>query len=117
MGIGITGISKARLVACSRDYVEGEYDMCLEEHYTVDPPSRGRDRVKPGCYVAVRGGRTFSLNFSHGGYSGWIRRLITRPRGGEALPPDTGTNSAQARENEQAKGNRRTSAIWARYDG
>ncbi len=75
MGIGITGISKAKLVPCSGDYVEGEYDVCLEEHYTVDAPSRGRDRVKPGCYVAGRGGRTFDLDFSYGGYSGWIRRL------------------------------------------
>jgi hypothetical protein len=98
MGIGITGISKAKLVPCSRDYVEGEYDVCLEEHYTVDAPSRGRDRVKPGCYVAGRGGRTFSLDFSYGGYSGWIRRLIARPGGGEPLLPDARANCARARE-------------------
>ena len=36
MGIGITGISKAKLVPCSGGYVEGEYDVCLEEHYTVE---------------------------------------------------------------------------------
>jgi hypothetical protein len=53
MGIGITGISKAKLVPCSGDYVEGEYGVCLEAHYTVDAPSRGRDRVKPGCYVGT----------------------------------------------------------------
>ncbi len=34
--------------------------------------------------------------------------IVTRPRGGEALTPDAGTNSARARENEQAKGNCRT---------
>jgi hypothetical protein len=75
MGIGITGISKAELVSCSGDYVEGEYDVCLEEHYTVDAPSRGRDGVKPGCYIAGRGGRTFSLDFNYAAYDGWIRRL------------------------------------------
>jgi len=75
MGIGITGISKAKLVPCSGDYVEGEYDVCLEEHYTVDAPSRGRDRVRPGCYVAGRGGRTFSFDFSYSGYDAWIRQL------------------------------------------
>jgi len=75
MGIGITGISKAKLVPCSRDSVEGEYDVCLEEHHIVDAPSRRRDGVKPGCYIAGQGGRTFSLDFNYSAYSGWMRRL------------------------------------------
>jgi hypothetical protein len=75
MGIGITGISKAKLVSCSGDYVEGEYDVCLEEHDTVSTPGQGKDAVKMGCYIAGRGGRTFSLDFNYAAYNGWIRRL------------------------------------------
>jgi len=75
MGIGITGMSKAKRVACSGGYVEGEYDMCLEEHLTIDAPARGRDGVKPGCYVVGRGGREASLDFNYEGYNAWIRRL------------------------------------------
>ena len=75
MGIGITGISKAKCVPRSGDYVEGEYDVCLEEHLIVDTPSRGRDGVKPGCYIASRGGRTFDLDFNYGAYSAWIWHL------------------------------------------
>ncbi len=75
MGIGITGMSKAKRVACSGEYVEGEYDVCLEEHLTIDAPARGRDGVKPGCYIVGPGGRESSLDFNYAGYSGWIRRL------------------------------------------
>lgn len=31
--------------------------------------------MKAGCYVAGRGGRTFSLEFNYFAYDGWIRRL------------------------------------------
>jgi hypothetical protein len=75
MGVDITGISKAKRVLCSGDYVEGEYDVCLAEHYTVDVARRGRDGVKPGCYVMGPGGRGSSLRFSYAGYNRWIRRL------------------------------------------
>lgn len=76
MGIGITGISKAKLVLCSGEPVEdNEYDVCLHEHYTVDEPSRGKDRVKPGCYVPGREGRKSSLDFNYAAYDRWIRRL------------------------------------------
>jgi hypothetical protein len=75
MGIGITGISKAKLVLCAGEYVDGEYDVCLEEHLTLDAPSRGRDGVKAGCYIVGRGGRTFSLDFGYAAYSGFMRRL------------------------------------------
>jgi hypothetical protein len=57
MGIGITAMSKATRVSCSGEYVEGEYDVCLEEHLTIDAPARRRDGVKPGCYMVGRGGR------------------------------------------------------------
>jgi hypothetical protein len=75
MGIGITGISKAKLVPCSGEYVEGEYDVCLEEHITVDAPSGRRNGVKSGCYIVGRGGRTFDLDFGYAAYSGFVRRL------------------------------------------
>lgn len=75
MGIGITGMSKAKRVACSGEYVEGEYDVCLEKHFTIDPLSRRRGEVKPGCYKVDRGGRTFDLEFGYAAYDGWIRRL------------------------------------------
>jgi hypothetical protein len=75
MGIGITGISKAELVRCSGEYIEGEYDVCLEEHFTVDAPFRRRNGVKSGCYIVGQGGRTFDLDFGYAAYSGWVRRL------------------------------------------
>jgi hypothetical protein len=75
MGISITGMSKAKRVACSGEYVEGEYDVCLEEHLTIDAPSRGRGGVNPGWYVVSRGGRATGLEFNYDAYDGWIRRL------------------------------------------
>ena len=75
VGIGITGMSKAKRVACSGEYIEGEYDVCLETHFTIDPLSRRRGGVKPGCYMVDRGGRTFDLEFGYAAYDGWIRRL------------------------------------------
>jgi len=75
MGIGITGISKAKRVLCSGEHVEGEDDDCLKEHLTIDAPARGRDGVKPGCYIAGRGGRETSLDFNYAAYDGWITRL------------------------------------------
>ncbi|MGP0069714.1 MAG: hypothetical protein ACLQGP_39700 [Isosphaeraceae bacterium] len=76
MGIGITGISKAKRVPCSGEPSEDdEYDVCADEHITVDVPSRGRDRVKMGCYVPGPGGRMASLDFNYFAYDGWIRRL------------------------------------------
>jgi hypothetical protein len=57
MGIGITGISKARLLPCTGG--EENDPECAEEHTTVDTPGRGRgkDVVKTGCYVPGQGGR------------------------------------------------------------
>jgi hypothetical protein len=75
MGIGMTGMSKAVRVPCTGEYVEGEYDVCLEEHLMIGVPARGKDGLKPGCYIAGKGGRTFDLDFSYAGYDMWIRRL------------------------------------------
>jgi hypothetical protein len=77
MGIDITGISRSEWVSCSGEPPEDEdeYDVCAEEHITVDGPSRRRDRVKRGCYVVGRGGRKSSLDFNYFAYDGWIRRL------------------------------------------
>lgn len=75
MGIGIIGISKAKRVACTGEYVEGEYDVCLEEHNTVQSFSSGRDRLKPGCYIVGRGGRAFDFDINYAGYDAWIRNL------------------------------------------
>ena len=75
MGIGITGISKAALLPCTGG--EENDPECAEEHITVDTPGRGKgkDAVKPGCYVPGRGGREYSLEFNYAAYDGWIRRL------------------------------------------
>ena len=73
MGIGITGMSRAKLLPCLGD--ESCDPECIEEHLTVGTPGRGRDAVKMGCYVAGRGGRTFDLDFNYAGYNDWIRRL------------------------------------------
>ncbi len=78
MGIGITGLSKAKLVPCTGAYDDDDgYDECAEKHTTVDPPGRGKgkDAVKEGCYVPGPGGRECSLDFSYIAYDGWIRRL------------------------------------------
>lgn len=79
MGIGITGISKAKLVPCSGEPPEDEdaYDVCFEEHTTVQvhPRGRGPDRVKMGCYVPGPGGQESSLDFNYAAYDGWMRRL------------------------------------------
>jgi hypothetical protein len=73
MGVGITGMSKAKLLPCPGD---GSCDPeCIEEHLTVGTPSNGKDAVKMGCYVPGRGGRTFDLDFGYGGYSTRMRRL------------------------------------------
>ncbi len=73
MGIGITGMSKAKLLPCLGD--ESCDPECTEEHLTVGTPGRGKDAVKMGCYVPGRGGRTFDLDFGYGVYSTWMRRL------------------------------------------
>jgi hypothetical protein len=73
MGIGIRGMSKAKLLRCPGD--ESCDPECIEEHLTVGTPGRGKDAVKMGCYVPGRGGRTSDLDFGYGGYSAWMRRL------------------------------------------
>ncbi len=73
MGIGITGISKAKLLPCTGG--EENDPECIEEHLTVDTPGRRADAVTMGCYVPGRGGRTSSLDFNYAAYDGWIRRL------------------------------------------
>jgi hypothetical protein len=73
MGIGITGMSKAKLLPCPND--ESSDPESIEEHLTVGTPGSGKDAVKMGCYVPRRGGRTSDLDFSYAGYSSWIRCL------------------------------------------
>ena len=77
MGIGITGLSKAKLVPCTGAGDDDGYDECAEKHTTADAPGRGKgeDAVKVGCYVPGRGGRQCSLDFNYAAYDGWIRRL------------------------------------------
>jgi hypothetical protein len=73
MGVGITGISKAKLLPCQND--EDSDPECLEEHLTVGTPGTRKDAVKMGCYIAGRGGRTSDLDFNYAAYDGWMRRL------------------------------------------
>jgi hypothetical protein len=73
MGVGITGISKAKRVPCQNN--EESDPECVEEHLTIGTPCRRKDGVKMGCYVPGRGGRTSSLDFNYSAYDGWIRRL------------------------------------------
>lgn len=82
MGIGISGISKARLLYCSRDdhcpcMQENEYGELVNSDsiYTVEVTGGGKDVVPMGCYVAGPGGRTCGLDFNYAAYNGWIRRL------------------------------------------
>jgi len=46
MGVGITGISKAKLVPCQND--EDSDPECIEEHLTIYTPGRRKDAVKMG---------------------------------------------------------------------
>ena len=73
MGIGITAISRAKLLPCTGG--EENDPECVEEHLTVDTPHKGKDAVKAGCYIPGRGGRESSLDFNYAAYDGWIRRL------------------------------------------
>jgi hypothetical protein len=78
MGIGITGMSKAKLHPCRGD--ESCDPECIEEHLTVGKPGSGKDAVKMGCYVPGRGGRTSDMDFGYGGYSTWAASQPSRPR-------------------------------------
>lgn len=103
MGVGITGISKAKLLLCSHDEkcpCLGENDdgdlALLDEVYSVDVPGRGKDAVEEGCYIAGRGGRRFGLDFNNAAYHGWIRRLSLMALGVE--PEEVWNHSRRFRD-------------------
>jgi hypothetical protein len=82
MGIGITGMSKAKLLPCSHDdecpcllFEDGVEIGCRDDVCTVDGPAGGKDAVPNGCCVPGWGGRDYSLDFNYAAYDGWIRRL------------------------------------------
>lgn len=70
MGLDIIAISKARAIICPGG------EACPEHHFRVSSSLEHRDPVKPGCYVAGRGGRRFSYRVgSYLAYNIWRRHL------------------------------------------
>jgi hypothetical protein len=70
MSVEVIAISRASMVVCPRD------PECLENHYTVDVSYYRQDRLKPGCYVVGKGGRSFGFPAGTNlGYRDWRRDL------------------------------------------
>lgn len=70
MGLDILAISKARAVCCPGG------EACPEHHCRVGSSLQRGDTVRPGCYVAGRGGRRFGYRVgSYLVYNIWRRHL------------------------------------------
>jgi hypothetical protein len=69
MGLDIIAVSKAKQVAC----IGG--DECDDTHWPVGRSVKRRDGLKPGCYVAGRGGRDTGFAINYNGYNEWRREL------------------------------------------
>jgi len=80
MSVKVIAISRANMVVCQGD------PECLENYYTVDASYYRQDRLKPGCYVAGKGGRSFGFPAGTNlGYRDWRRHLSVLALG---VPPE-----------------------------
>src|SRR4051812_20179100 len=70
MGLDIVAVSKVRRIECDGG------EECDERHFTVGSYRKGRDDLKPGCYVKGKGGRDFGFRAgTYIGYSDWRTEL------------------------------------------
>ena len=69
MGLQVVALSNVKPVACTGG------DECDDTHWPVGQSRRRRDGMKPGCYVAGRGGKDTGFSIPYSGYNAWRREL------------------------------------------
>ena len=79
MGLDVIAVSKAKYLACSGG------DECDDTHWPVGRSPKRRDGLKPGCYVAGRGGRDTGFYINYSDYNDWRRNLSILALG---VPPE-----------------------------
>src|SRR5262245_2750298 len=74
MGLSIRAISKAQFVKCDGWVDEEAGESCDHDAQVGSFPLR-REGLKPGCYIAGKGGRSFSFEIGYSAYARWFDEL------------------------------------------